>query len=52
MQATQHYSEYIKQAKMAEKDGNIEEATVLYEKAIKQRPLLEQPLQQANDYLP
>ena len=43
MQATQHYSEYVKQAKMAEKDGNIEEAMALYEKAIKQRPLLEQP---------
>ena len=43
MQATQHYTEYIKQAKMAEKDGDIEEATALYEKAIKQRPLLEQP---------
>ena len=43
MQATQHYSEYVKQAKMAEKAGNIEEATSLYEKVIKQRPLMEQP---------
>ena len=43
MQGKQHYTEYIKQAKVAEKNGNIEEATALYEKAIKQRPLLEQP---------
>ena|SRR5687768_9701278 len=43
MQAAQHYTEYIKQAKLAEEEGNIEEATALYEKAIKQKPLLEQP---------
>ena len=43
MQATQHYTGYLKQAKSAEEEGNIEEATALYEKAIKQRPLLEQP---------
>ena len=43
MQATEHYTGYLKQAKSAEEEGNIEEATALYEKAIKQRPLLEQP---------
>ena len=43
MQATEHYTGYLKRAKSAETEGNIEEATALYEKAIKQRPLLEQP---------
>ena len=43
MEATRHYAEYIKQARTAEEEGNIEEATALYEKAIKQQPLLEQP---------
>ncbi len=43
MQATQHYAQYLKQAKIAEEEGNIEEATALYEKAIKQLPFLEQP---------
>lgn len=43
MEVTRHYTEYIKQAKLAEDEGNNEEATALYEKAIKQQPLLEQP---------
>ena len=43
MEPVAHYTSLIKQAKEAEEDGNIDEATSLYEKAIKQRPMLEQP---------
>ena len=43
MEAAQHYSEYIKQAKEAEENGEPDAAAKLYEKAIRQKPLLEQP---------
>ena len=43
MHVAQHYTEYIKLAKKAEEDGEVEEAIVLYEKVIRQKPLLEQP---------
>lgn len=38
-----HYTELIQKAKAAEKADNIKEAITLYEKAIKQKPLLEEP---------
>ena len=43
MEVAKHYSEYIKQAKEAEEDAEPHMAAELYEKAIRQRPLLEQP---------
>jgi len=43
MHVAQHYTEYIRQAKTAEEQGEVEEAIALYEKAIKQKPLLELP---------
>ena len=43
MHIAKHYMEYIRQAKTAEEDGDPDEAIQLYEKAIKQKPLLEQP---------
>jgi tetratricopeptide (TPR) repeat protein len=43
MEVAHHYTEYIKQARQAETDGEPERAAELYEKAIKQKPLLEQP---------
>jgi two-component SAPR family response regulator len=43
MHVAQHYTEYIKQAKAAEKEGEEEEAITFYQRAIKQKPLLEQP---------
>jgi tetratricopeptide (TPR) repeat protein len=43
MEVAQHYTEYIKQAKEAENEGDIETAIKLYEKAIRQKPLIEQP---------
>ncbi|MFN2439495.1 MAG: tetratricopeptide repeat protein [Chitinophagaceae bacterium] len=43
MHTAQHYTEYIKQAKAAEEAGEAENAAVLYERAIKQEPFLEQP---------
>ena len=43
MHVAQHYTEYIKQAKAAEQEGEEEEAITFYERAIKQKPLLEQP---------
>ena len=43
MHIAEHYMEYIRQAKVAEEEGNVNDAIQLYEKAIKQKPLLEQP---------
>lgn len=43
MHIAEHYIEYIRQAKTAEEEGDPDEAIQLYEKAIKQKPLLEQP---------
>jgi tetratricopeptide (TPR) repeat protein len=43
MHVAQHYKEYIKQAKAAEDEGAEDEAITFYERAIKQKPLLEQP---------
>ena len=43
MQSEPHYTEHIKNAKEAEKEGEMEEAILSYKKAIKQKPLLEQP---------
>ena len=43
MHIAQHYTENIKQARAAEQEGEEEEAITYYERAIKQKPLLEQP---------
>ena len=43
MEIAKHYSEYIKQAREAEEDGDPNTAAELYEKAIRQKPLLEHP---------
>jgi tetratricopeptide (TPR) repeat protein len=43
MEVAQHYTEYIKKAKEAEENGEPETAAAFYEKAIRQKPLLEQP---------
>ena len=43
MEPVAHYTQLIKQAKEAEKENDVETATALYEKAIKQKPVLEQP---------
>lgn len=43
MEIAKHFSEYIKQAREAEADGDPDAAAELYEKAIKQKPLLEHP---------
>lgn len=43
MDPAAHYTNLIKQAKEAEKENDIDIATTLYEKAIKQKPVLELP---------
>ena len=43
MEPEAHYTNLIKQAKEAEKEDDINTATALYEKAIKQKPVLELP---------
>jgi tetratricopeptide (TPR) repeat protein len=43
MHVSQHYTEYIKQAKTAEKQGDVKDAISLYENAIKQKPVVECP---------
>ena len=43
MEAAHHFLDYIKQAREAEENGEDETAAELYEKAIKQKPLLELP---------
>lgn len=43
MEAVQHYTAIIKQAKEAEAAGEHENAKLLYEKAIQQQPIIEQP---------
>src|SRR5690349_21099161 len=43
MEPLAHYTNLIKQAKEAEKENDIDAATALYEKAVKQKPVLEQP---------
>ena len=43
MEPAEHFLEYIKQAKEAEEEGEEERAAELYEKAVKQKPLLELP---------
>ena len=37
MHIAEHYMEYIRQAKVAEEEGNVNDAIQLYEKAIKQK---------------
>lgn len=43
LHAAKHYSAYIKDAKLAEEENDIKRATELYELAIKQKPIEEQP---------
>ena len=43
MESAAHYTSLIKQAKEAEEENDIDSATALYEKAIKQKPVLELP---------
>lgn len=43
MEVAKHYAELIKEARKAEEDAEIKDAIDLYEKAIKQKPVLEQP---------
>src|SRR5688500_9181836 len=43
MEAAAHYTNLIRQAKEAEEENDIGTATALYEKAIKQKPVLELP---------
>jgi len=43
MEPVVHYSTLIKQAKEAEQEGHVDQATQLYENAIKQKPVLEKP---------
>jgi tetratricopeptide (TPR) repeat protein len=43
MEVAKQYIELIKNAREAEKDGDMDLAIELYEKAIKQKPVLEQP---------
>ena len=43
MESAAHYTNLIKQAKEAEEENDIDSATALYEKAIKQKPVLELP---------
>jgi len=45
MHVAKHYTELIAQARLIEKDGDLEKAATLYEQAIKQEPLLEHPYQ-------
>src|SRR5215204_1100025 len=43
MEPIVHYTTIIKKAKEAEQEGDIDQATQLYENAIKQKPVLEMP---------
>lgn len=43
MEVAKHYMELLKEAKEAEETEDISTAIELYEKAIKQKPVLEQP---------
>ena len=43
MESAAHYTNLIKQAKEAEEENDIDSATALYEKAIKQKPVFELP---------
>jgi tetratricopeptide (TPR) repeat protein len=43
LQVTKHYTELIKEAALAEREGQLGTAKLLYEQAIKQDPLEEKP---------
>jgi len=43
LRVSKHYTEYIKEGILAEQEGEFEQATALYEEAIKQNPLEEKP---------
>ena len=43
MEIAKHYVQLIKEAKEAEEEGDASAAIELYEKAIRQKPVLEQP---------
>jgi tetratricopeptide (TPR) repeat protein len=43
MEVAKHYTELLKEAKAAEENGDVATAIEQYEKAIKQKPVLDQP---------
>ncbi|MFL5774536.1 MAG: tetratricopeptide repeat protein [Flavisolibacter sp.] len=43
LRVSKHYTEYIKEALLAEREGEFEQAISLYEEAIKQNPIEEKP---------
>src|SRR4051812_4007240 len=43
LRVSKHYTEYIKEALLAEREGEFDQAISLYEEAIKQNPIEEKP---------